>query len=233
MNTPENIHTEFHRMLGRDSKEAQLQQRGIAGAYEAGIYTGGGHEQPFFAMEYIPGARSLTDYAKDEDLDVKARLDLFMQICDAIHHGHQKGIIHRDLKPENILMSSPQDDANIKIADFGFARYMAQQALAETLCGSPLYMAPEALRGGEWSTDPRATIACTPDGREFDCGFCGWRSQVKTGANSTRRNWIATASRTPSTPWANTRTAIPRPSCTISSVPTTSPPSHSGARPSA
>ena len=47
------------------------------------------------------------------------------------------------------------------------------------------------------------------------CGSCGWRSQVKTGANSTRRNWIATASRTPSTPWTNTRTAIPRPSCTI------------------
>ena len=83
---------------------AKLQHRGIAGVYEAGIYTGGGHEQPYFAMEYIPGARSLTDYAKDEDLDVKARLDLFMQICDAIHHGHQKGIIHRDLKPANLML---------------------------------------------------------------------------------------------------------------------------------
>jgi len=69
-------------------------------------------------MEYIPGARSLTDYAQEHGLGLIERLDLFAQVCDAVHHGHTKGIIHRDLKPATILVDS---HGHPKIIDFGVA----------------------------------------------------------------------------------------------------------------
>ena len=68
------------------------------------------------------------------------------QLAHGLHHIRQRNLIHRDLKPQNLLLSSSAPDAVLKIADFGFARYMLQQDMAETLCGSPLYMAPEILR---------------------------------------------------------------------------------------
>ena len=68
------------------------------------------------------------------------------QLAHGLHHMRQHNLIHRDLKPQNLLLSSTAPDAVLKIADFGFARHMMQQDMAETLCGSPLYMAPEILR---------------------------------------------------------------------------------------
>ena len=73
-----------------------------------------------------------------------------VQLCIVLSHGlkhlRQRNLIHRDLKPQNLLLSAPGPHGVLKIGDFGFARYMPQQDLAETLCGSPLYMAPEILR---------------------------------------------------------------------------------------
>ena len=68
------------------------------------------------------------------------------QLALGLAHMRTRNLIHRDLKPQNLLLSSMAPTAILKIADFGFARYMQQQDLAETLCGSPLYMAPEILR---------------------------------------------------------------------------------------
>merc|ERR1719199_1734795 len=68
------------------------------------------------------------------------------QLALGLAHIRSRNLIHRDLKPQNQLLSSMAPNAVLKIADFGFARYMQQQDLAETLCGSPLYMAPEILR---------------------------------------------------------------------------------------
>ena len=68
-----------------------------------------------------------------------------VQLAHGLHHLRLRNLIHRDLKPQNLLLSAPGPSGVLKIGDFGFARYMQQQDLAETLCGSPLYMAPEIL----------------------------------------------------------------------------------------
>ncbi|MCH2141599.1 MAG: serine/threonine protein kinase [Phycisphaerales bacterium] len=141
---------------------AKLRHPGIAQIYEAGTWVDGGHEQPFFAMEYIPGARSLTKYADDLDLDTKGRLHLFQRICEAVHHGHQKGIIHRDLKPDNILVDR---DGNPKIIDFGVARatdadmaITTLQTTAGQIIGTLQYMSPEQCLGDPALVDTRADV---------------------------------------------------------------------------
>ena len=106
---------------------ARLEHPGIARIYEAGTWDDGTGGVPYFAMEYIPDGRSITEYVAARDLDRRERLDLFAKVCDAVHHGHQKGIIHRDLKPANIMIagqgSGPPDP------------------MAASLC-SPLYLKP-------------------------------------------------------------------------------------------
>ena len=108
---------------GRLKYEAQLLARlrhpGIAEIYEAGTYDQEGKQVPFFAMEYIPNARSITAYAAEKKLNVRQRLELFAEACDAVHHGHQRSIVHRDLKPANILVDST---GRVRIIDFGIAR---------------------------------------------------------------------------------------------------------------
>ncbi|GAF79434.1 unnamed protein product, partial [marine sediment metagenome] len=85
---------------------ARLHHRGIAQVYEAGTHDDGTGAVPFFAMEYIPNAKLITEYVKEKKLHTRETLELFGYVCDAVHHGHQKGIIHRDLKPGNILVDS-------------------------------------------------------------------------------------------------------------------------------
>lgn len=65
---------------------------------------------------------------------------LFFSVVDGMQFVHEKNIIHRDLKPSNLLLDKPGDDAILKIADFGFARYIQEFKMAQTQCGSPLYM---------------------------------------------------------------------------------------------
>jgi len=134
----------------------------IAQVYEAGTYDDGTGGVPYFAMEYIIGAKTLLEYAKQKDLKVHERLVLFEQICDAVHHGHLKGIIHRDLKPDNILIDS---SGNPKIIDFGVARSTDSDMVVTTLqtnvgqlIGTVQYMSPEQCEADPDLIDARSDV---------------------------------------------------------------------------
>ncbi|QOI99242.1 MAG: serine/threonine protein kinase [Phycisphaeraceae bacterium] len=99
---------------------ARLHHPGIAQIYEAGAAMLGQTEPtPFFAMELVPDAMSITQYAEHHALPLRERLEMFASVCDAVLHGHQNGIIHRDIKPANVLVGS---DGLAKVIDFGIAR---------------------------------------------------------------------------------------------------------------
>ena len=141
---------------------ARLRHPGIAQVYEAGTYGEGEDTLPFFAMEYIPNAKALTQYADDKKLDAVHRLKLFANICDAVHHGHLKGIVHRDLKPSNILVDS---QGNSRIIDFGVARVTdsdvalaAAQTEVGQLIGSLQYMSPEQFEADPHDIDTRSDV---------------------------------------------------------------------------
>jgi WD40 repeat protein/tRNA A-37 threonylcarbamoyl transferase component Bud32 len=143
---------------------ARLQHPNIAQIHEAGTHEaeGTGRKVPFFAMEYVPNARPLVEYAQEARLGTRERLDLFIKVCAAVHHGHQKGIIHRDLKPSNILVDSAGEP---KIIDFGVARATDSDLAVTTLqtdvgqlIGTLQYMSPEQCAADPHDLDTRSDV---------------------------------------------------------------------------
>jgi tetratricopeptide (TPR) repeat protein len=113
-------------------------------------------------MEYIPNARSITRYMKEKKLSTCEKLELFAKVCDAVHHGHQKGIIHRDLKPDNILIDS---SGQPKVIDFGVARATDSDLVVTTLqtevgqlVGTVQYMSPEQIQADPHDIDTRSDV---------------------------------------------------------------------------
>lgn len=145
---------------------ARLRHPGIAQIFEAGTHREGkGKERgglPYIVMEYIPDAKPITEYARDKKLDMRNRLQLFLQACEAVHHGHEKGIIHRDLKPGNILVDG---NGQVKIIDFGVARatdaeqvFTTLQTRAGQLIGTVQYMSPEQCDAEPGDVDIRSDV---------------------------------------------------------------------------
>ena len=116
----------------------------------ARVYDGGATDanQPFFVMEFVHGV-PITDYCDQHRLSVDARLELFVAVCQAVQHAHQKGIIHRDLKPSNVMVTEVDGRPTPKVIDFGVAKAtessLTDQSLGDTgaIVGTPTYMSPE------------------------------------------------------------------------------------------
>jgi eukaryotic-like serine/threonine-protein kinase len=129
---------------------AKLQHPHIARLLDGGATPGG---QPYLVMEHIEGV-PIERYCADHALDLKARLQLFQQVCAAVQYAHQRLIVHCDLKPSNVLV---RDDGTPVLLDFGIARALDQQAsvkddIAASAWITPLYASPEQLRGGVVTT---------------------------------------------------------------------------------
>ncbi|MFC1633570.1 protein kinase [Planctomycetota bacterium] len=140
---------------------AMLDHPNIARVYDAGTTETG---RPYFVMEFVKGA-VITEYCDWQKLSIEARLELFLDVCNAIHYAHQKGIIHRDIKPSNILVSTVGNRAVPKIIDFGVAKALNQPLTERTLyteqgqfIGTPEYMSPEQADVATNDIDTRSDI---------------------------------------------------------------------------
>jgi len=153
------------RVIARFEAERQalalLSHPNIAQIHDAGTTESG---RPYFVMEYIKGL-SITEHCDHHKLTIEERLNLFRQVCLAVHHAHQKGIIHRDIKPSNILISAQDGQFIPKIIDFGVAKAIAQPLTERTLVtergqlfGTPEYMSPEQADMANEDIDTRSNI---------------------------------------------------------------------------
>ena len=141
---------------------AMMDHPNIAKVFDAGATETG---RPYFVMELVRGIKS-TDYCDEAKLSIRARLDLFTQVCHAIQHAHQKGIIHRDIKPSNILVTVNDGVAVPKVIDFGIAKATGGQQLTdktiftafEQFIGTPAYMSPEQAVMTSLDIDTRSDI---------------------------------------------------------------------------
>jgi serine/threonine protein kinase len=119
----------------------------------------------FFVMELVRGIK-ITDYCEKHQLSAPERLDLFIKVCQAIQHAHQKGIIHRDIKPSNILVTLHDGVPVPKVIDFGIAKATTDQRLTdktvftafEQFIGTPAYMSPEQAEMSGLDIDTRSDI---------------------------------------------------------------------------
>jgi tetratricopeptide (TPR) repeat protein len=160
--------------LGMDTKQviarfeaerqalALMDHPNIAKVLDAGSTETG---RPYFVMELVRGIK-ITDYCDQQNLSTKERLDLFIQVCHAVQHAHQKGIIHRDLKPSNVLVTELDGLPVPKVIDFGIAKATGQQLLTDKtlftafqhFVGTPAYMSPEQARMSGADVDTRSDI---------------------------------------------------------------------------
>jgi len=140
---------------------ALMDHPNIARVLDAGATKTG---RPFFVMELVHGIR-ITEYCDGESLQTRQRLELFLRVCQAIQHAHQKGIIHRDIKPSNILVTLQDGVPVPKVIDFGIAKAMEEKLTDFTVVtlhghfiGTPAYMSPEQAQVSGLDVDTRSDI---------------------------------------------------------------------------
>ncbi len=134
---------------------SRMEHPHIARVFDAGETSRG---RPFFVMEFVEG-RAITEYCDAGRRTLRDRLQLFLGVCSAVSHAHQKGVIHRDLKPSNILVTDGPDGPLVKVIDFGIAKAVQGRLADVTLVtiaplglGTPAYMSPEQLAGRDVDT---------------------------------------------------------------------------------
>ncbi len=142
---------------------ARMEHPGIARLWDSGVTM---HGQPFFAMELVRG-EPVTSYCERYTLDLRERLEIFMSICDAVQHAHEKGVLHRDLKPTNILVAGIGTEREVKIIDFGIAKALevtpeteedSRMTSMHQTVGTPGYMSPEQSAWGAHHVDVRSDL---------------------------------------------------------------------------
>lgn len=153
------------RVIARFEMERQalalMNHPNIAQVLDAGATETG---RSYFVMELVPGVR-ITDYCDQHQLDIPSRLELFIEVCQAIQHAHQKGILHRDIKPSNILVMEHGEKVVPKVIDFGIAKAIEGPlgdrrtvTFIEQFIGTPAYMSPEQAETGGIDVDTRSDI---------------------------------------------------------------------------
>ncbi len=159
--------------LGMDTKQviarfeaerqalAIMDHPNIARVFDAGATDTG---RPYFVMELVKGV-PITEYCDKNNLDTRQRLELFIDVCKAVQHAHQKGIIHRDIKPSNVMITLHDSKPVPKIIDFGIAKATQHRLTEKTLfteyrqfIGTPEYMSPEQAEMGGLDIDTRSDI---------------------------------------------------------------------------
>src|SRR6185369_9542924 len=140
---------------------AMMDHSNISKVLDAGATDSG---RLYFVMELVRGIR-ITDYCDQNNLPTKERLDLFIKVCQAIQHAHQKGIIHRDIKPSNVMVTLHDGVPVPKVIDFGIAKATQGELTDKTIhtqfqqfIGTPAYTSPEQAELSGLDVDTRSDI---------------------------------------------------------------------------
>lgn len=140
---------------------AMMEHPNIAKVFDVGVTDSG---RPYFVMELVKGI-PITEYCEQRKLDTKERLKIFVAVCRAVTHAHQKGIIHRDIKPSNVLLAEYDDELVPKVIDFGVAKATTRKLTDKTaftgfgqLIGTFEYMSPEQAKLNQLDVDTRTDI---------------------------------------------------------------------------
>jgi serine/threonine protein kinase len=153
--------TTLHRFQSERQSLAIMDHPSIAKVFDAGATSDG---QPYFVMEYVPGL-PITDYCDQKKLNIRERLELFIQVCEGVQHAHQKSIMHRDLKPANVLVVEVDGKPMPRIIDFGLAKAAIPYGFVDdtvtvvgTPLGTPAYMSPEQADPRVRDVDTRTDV---------------------------------------------------------------------------
>lgn len=131
---------------------ARMKHSHIASVLDAGFTE---DSMPFVVMEFVDG-EPITDYCERRKMPLESRLRLFMEVCEAVQHAHQKGIVHRDIKPANVMVADGHGEPQVKVIDFGLAKPLgddlpeaATLTVMGQILGTPAYMSPEQAAGDD------------------------------------------------------------------------------------